>query len=134
MTEVLYTRPEIVRGDGKKDFLQVEKTLSAFERIYRIGAVRKAFILFVLAAAWEIYGRWLGNPLLFPSFSQTFAAFSSNIADGTIPARALASIKTLLIGYGIGIVRNNAVPRLSNLPEPGCFELWFRPGMLLFFR
>jgi NitT/TauT family transport system permease protein len=90
MTEVLYTRPEIVRGDGKKDFLQVEKTLSAFERIYRIGAVRKAFILFVLAAAWEIYGRWLGNPLLFPSFSQTFAAFSSNIADGTIPARALA--------------------------------------------
>lgn len=37
-------------------------------------------------------------------------------------------------GYGIGIVRNNAVPRLSNLPEPGCFELWFRPGMLLFFR
>ena len=37
-------------------------------------------------------------------------------------------------GYGISIVRNNASPRLSNLPEPGCFELWCPPGFSIIFR
>ena len=37
-------------------------------------------------------------------------------------------------GYGVSIVRNNATPRLSNLPEPGCFELWCPPGFSIIFR
>jgi hypothetical protein len=37
-------------------------------------------------------------------------------------------------GYGISIVRNNAVPRLSNLPEPGCFELWSPLGFRMMVR
>lgn len=37
-------------------------------------------------------------------------------------------------GYGISNVRNNAVPRLSNLPEPGCFELWSPLGFMMMFR
>ena len=34
-------------------------------------------------------------------------------------------------GYGISIVRNNAVPRVKNLPEPGCFELWWPLGFIM---
>lgn len=37
-------------------------------------------------------------------------------------------------GYGINIVRNNALPRLKNLPEPGCFELWFPKGIGISFK
>ena len=37
-------------------------------------------------------------------------------------------------GYGIDIVRNNALPRLGGLPEPGCFELWVPSGFTLIFR
>ncbi len=104
MTDVVTFRPEIINAERRTDLPQVEKTLSWFERVYRIGFVRKAFILITLAVAWEIYGRWLENPLLFPTFLETLSAFFTNMADGTIPARALASIQTLLIGYSIGIV------------------------------
>ncbi|WP_341987461.1 ABC transporter permease [Azorhizobium sp. AG788] len=104
MTDVVTFRPEIINAERRTDLPQVEKTLSWFERVYRIGFVRKAFILISLAVAWEIYGRWLENPLLFPTFLETLSAFFANMADGTIPARALASIQTLLIGYSIGIV------------------------------
>ena len=104
MSETLVLRPEIVNPDTPLGHVEVEASLSLFERIYRIGAVRKAFILIVLALIWEGYGRWLGNPLLFPTFTETLSAFFENIRNGVIPARTLVSLETLLIGYGIGIV------------------------------
>ncbi|WNJ90316.1 ABC transporter permease [Bosea sp. 685] len=99
----LHIRPEIIRDQQATDVPAVEKALTPFERIYRIGFVRKAALLITLAVIWEIYGRWLGNPLLFPTFTATIEAFWENLANGVIPARALSSIETLLIGYGIGI-------------------------------
>ncbi|MDE1568974.1 ABC transporter permease [Aquabacter sediminis] len=103
MSETLVLRPEIVNPDTPLGHVEVEASLSLFERIYRIGAVRKAFILIVLALIWEGYGRWLGNPLLFPTFTETLSAFFENIRNGVIPARTLVSLETLLIGYGIGV-------------------------------
>jgi len=73
-------RPEILRDTPKTDIPPVEKAITPIERIYRLGFVRKTLILLILALLWEGYGRWLGNPLLFPSFSETFAAFLGNIA------------------------------------------------------
>ncbi|SFJ86271.1 NitT/TauT family transport system permease protein [Bosea sp. OK403] len=102
-TSPLHIRPEIIRDQQATDVPAVEKALTPFERIYRIGFVRKAALLIALAVIWEIYGRWLGNPLLFPTFTATIEAFWENLANGVIPARALSSIQTLLIGYGIGI-------------------------------
>ncbi|NEJ69593.1 ABC transporter permease subunit [Rhizobium phaseoli] len=104
MNQTLNIRPEIVHNEPQANIPPVEKSLSSFERGYRIGFVRKAAILIVLALAWEAYGRWLGNPLLFPTFGDTLTAFTSNILDGTIPERAWNSLKTLLIGYTGGIV------------------------------
>jgi NitT/TauT family transport system permease protein len=104
MSQTLAIRPEIIKTEASGAVPAVEKTLSWTERVYRIGFVRKAAILFVLALAWELYGRWLANPLLFPTFFDTLSAFADNMLDGTIPARTWVSLKTLLIGYGIGVV------------------------------
>ncbi|MGJ4966843.1 ABC transporter permease [Bradyrhizobium oligotrophicum] len=103
MSETLALRPEIVNADTPLGDVKVEASLSWLERIYRIGAVRKAIILVALAALWQAYGLWLGNPLLFPTFTDTLSAFFENIGNGIIPARTLVSLETLLIGYGIGI-------------------------------
>ena len=53
----------------------VEKPLSLWERLYGRSALRKMAILIVLALVWEVYARWLNNPLLFPTFSATIEAF-----------------------------------------------------------
>lgn len=103
MTDLVSFRPEIIRDVNSSDAPVVAKTIGWAERIYRLGFVRKGLILAVLAIAWEAYGRWLGNPLLFPTFGQTVEAFIGNIVNGVIPARMLVSLQTLIIGYGIGI-------------------------------
>ncbi len=43
--------------------------LTGPRRLWDIGAVRKTFLLIVLALIWEGYARWLNNPLLFPNIS-----------------------------------------------------------------
>ncbi|MDX3804989.1 ABC transporter permease [Bosea thiooxidans] len=103
MTDLVSFRPEIIRDVNSSDAPVIAKTIGWTERIYRLGFVRKGLILAVLAIAWEAYGRWLGNPLLFPTFGQTVQAFVENIVNGVIPARMLVSLQTLIIGYGIGI-------------------------------
>ncbi|WP_377841566.1 ABC transporter permease [Bosea sp. UC22_33] len=103
MTDLVSFRPEILRDVNSSDAPVVAKTIGWVERVYRLGFVRKGLILAVLALAWELYGRWLGNPLLFPTFGQTVQAFVENIVNGVIPQRMLVSLQTLVIGYGIGI-------------------------------
>ncbi|MFC0408479.1 ABC transporter permease [Roseomonas elaeocarpi] len=100
----LVQRPEIVREPSRAGIGEINKPISAWESVYRLSAVRKGLILLVLAVIWEVYGRWLDNPLLFPPFSATVEALVDNLANGIIPARTLVSLQTLLIGYGIGIV------------------------------
>ncbi|WP_317203756.1 ABC transporter permease [Janthinobacterium sp.] len=99
-----FFRPEIVREPVHHDFSQVQRPLSIFESLYRHSGLRKVVILLALALVWEIYGRWLNNALLFPSFGETVQAFVSGIASGVLIERAGVSMQTLLIGYGIGIV------------------------------
>ena len=70
MTDLLTFRPEIIRDVNSSDAPVVAKSLSLIERTYRLGFVRKGLILAVLAIAWEAYGRWLGNPLLFPTLAR----------------------------------------------------------------
>ncbi|OAS22440.1 ABC transporter permease [Methylobacterium platani] len=103
-TPPLVQRPEIVRETSAAGAISVEQRLSFAELAYRQSWLRKALVLAVLAAAWEAYGRWLDNPLLFPTFSATVEAFAAAILSGEIPAKALVSLQTLAIGYGIGIV------------------------------
>jgi NitT/TauT family transport system permease protein len=81
----------------------VEKPLSAWERIGNVAALRKLALLVMLALIWEGYARWLGNPLLFPTFGATVQAFAGAVASGELPGKALTSLKVLLTGYAAGI-------------------------------
>jgi NitT/TauT family transport system permease protein len=87
---------------GADQFGIVEKPLTLAEKIYNQTWLRKTAILVLLVLTWEIYGRWLDNPLLVPPFSDTIAALVRDVADGTIPSRALSSIEMLLIGFATG--------------------------------
>jgi NitT/TauT family transport system permease protein len=92
-------RPEVYRTPlGQERFGIVEKPLTLFELLYNQGWLRKLFVLVVIAALWETYARWLDNELLVPTFSATVRALAGDIASGTIPARALLSMKVLLTG------------------------------------
>ncbi len=81
---------------------EVERKLTVPELLWNDGFVRKSIIIIFLAAAWEIYGRWLDNQLLVPPFSDALRALVAGLADGVIPSRALSSIKVLLIGFATG--------------------------------
>ena len=81
----------------------VIRKLPLMQKVWGDAFVRKTVIILLLAVVWEIYGRLLDNPLLFPTLSDTIAAFIDRIGDGVLVDRAWTSIKVLLIGYGLGI-------------------------------
>ena len=82
----------------------VERPLSAWEKIYGQASVRKAAVLLLLAAAWELYARWLENPLLVPTLSSTLGALASSIATGDIPRAAWYTLGLLWKGYAAGLI------------------------------
>ena len=67
------------------------------------GTARKAVVLVSLAAAWEAYARWLANPLLFPTFSDTVMALASSTTSGQLPRAVSYTIMLLLKGYVAGL-------------------------------
>ncbi|MGO4713441.1 ABC transporter permease [Bradyrhizobium sp. 2TAF24] len=82
----------------------VEKPLSALERLANNTLARRGLILVLLAVVWELYGRWLGSPLTFPTFLDTIEALANGIASGIIPDRLFVTLQTLVLGYAIGLV------------------------------
>ncbi|OZI27315.1 ABC transporter permease [Bordetella genomosp. 7] len=81
----------------------VQKPLSTWERLYNVGALRKLFLLAVLALIWEMYARNVNNPLLFPTFGSTVAALYDGLVHGALLLKAWTSIRVLLVGYAAGI-------------------------------
>ncbi len=81
----------------------IERRLPVTERLWNSGALRKSLLIIVLVVVWEAYARFLDNPLLFPSFSETAAALIARTVDGTLPLRVWSSVQTLLIGYVCGV-------------------------------
>jgi NitT/TauT family transport system permease protein len=98
-------RPEILHTPSAdtSGFAVAARPLGFWARAYGNGAVRKTVLLVLLAAAWEIYARALGNPLLFPTFTATLGALFSGIANGTIPTAGLYTLSLLLKGYVAGL-------------------------------
>ncbi len=89
---------------GPEQFGIIQKPLTLAEKIYNQTWLRKVFIIVVLATGWQLYGLWLDNPLLVPTFSDTVRALVADVANGTIPERALSSIEVLLVGFATGAV------------------------------
>ena len=100
----LVPRPEYVRPQVlEHDFGVVNKPLTAFERIYGIGALRKTLILVVMAAIWQAYATYLDNSLILPTFTDTMKTFVERVASGELLKKSWTSIVVLLQGYAIGM-------------------------------
>ena len=81
----------------------VERPLTVVERIANNEAVQRLTILVMLIVVWELYARWLNNGLLFPTFTETIKTFSKDIANGVLVDRTITSLRTLAIGYALGL-------------------------------
>ena len=114
------TRPEYLRDViAGKDFGVIEKPLTFWERLANQSWLRKAFILCLIAVAWETYARYLNNPLLVPTFSATIDAFVEGIRTGDIPDKALNSVQLLLKGYALGLALAMALTALAIMSRIG---------------
>lgn len=96
-------RPDFVNENLPEGFGVVEQRLPFWQRVFDQSAVRKTLLLVGLALIWEAYGRWLGNPLLFPTFLETAAAFFRSLAAGELVTATLGSLSTLVQGYLLGL-------------------------------
>jgi NitT/TauT family transport system permease protein len=79
------------------------RPLSGFERLVEQTSVRRIAIVLVLVLLWQAYGAWLSNPLIFPPFSDVFAALWDSILRRSLLWRAWSSITVLAKGYVIGV-------------------------------
>jgi NitT/TauT family transport system permease protein len=91
---------DVVAG---KDIGVVEKPLTLAQQLANQSWLRKVLILALIALAWEMYARYLNNPLLVPTFGTTVAAFADGIRSGDIPLKAANSVQLLLKGYLLGL-------------------------------
>jgi NitT/TauT family transport system permease protein len=99
------TREDFIRETlASADMAVVEIPLSPWQRLANSPAARKVFVLVALAVVWEVYARWLDNPLLFPTLGATLEALWDGFASGELEARSWVSLSVLLIGYGAGVV------------------------------
>jgi NitT/TauT family transport system permease protein len=99
-----HVRPEYEVTDvAAAQFGEVQRPLSAFERIWNVTGVRRFVVVASLAIAWELYARYLNNPLMFPPFSEVVEAFYLAFAKGPLFGRMLTTLQVLLIGYGCGL-------------------------------
>lgn len=96
-------RPDFFRHELVDFHDVIEKPLPAWERLYRIDAVRRTVIIALLAVSWEAYGRWLDNPLIFPSLGLTLRALWMGITSGELTRDIWLSLQTLLVGYLVGV-------------------------------
>ena len=101
----LPARPErVITLDALGAVGDVARPLGPIERLANITLVRRLVVVAMLAALWEAFARYTANPLLFPSLSETLAAFWDATARGPLIDRTLTSLGVLGMGYGVGLV------------------------------
>ncbi|HTJ99160.1 MAG TPA: ABC transporter permease subunit [Bordetella sp.] len=115
----LVRRPEYVRDLPPSSFGVVARPRRIWDRAWDSGALRKAVLLLLLLAAWQLYARWLDNNLLFPTFSDTLSAFGDNVRNGVLPRRAWASVQVLLMGYAAGLLLAGALTAFAIMSRLG---------------
>lgn len=103
-TRVPPQRTEYLRDTvASRNFGVVEKPLTAWERLYNQGWLRKTLIIVIIAVAWESYARFLNNSLLVPTLTDTLTALYEGLAGGEIFNKAYNSVRLLLQGYALGL-------------------------------
>jgi len=82
----------------------VERPLGFVERLLNNDAMRRLAILIALGLIWELYARWIDNPLILPTFGATVDAFISDLMSGVLVDRIATSLRTLILGYAAGLL------------------------------
>lgn len=97
-------RPPIINEIQAHDYAVQQAPRSRWAKLWDSAGVRKSMLLLALVLLWELYARALGNPLLFPTFSATAAAWFSSMAAGEIPLAAMTTLTLLFKGYALGLL------------------------------
>ena len=119
MSSAAIQRPDIIHDISTTQIDVVAQPLSGWRRTYDSSAVRKSALLFMLALIWEIYARWLGNPLLFPTFSATAIALGSALISGELPLAAFQTLSLLIKGYLAGLAIAAVLTALASVSRLG---------------
>jgi NitT/TauT family transport system permease protein len=97
-------RPEYERDPiDASDVGDVERPLGLVERLTGNDAIRRLAILAVLGLIWELYARWIDNPLILPTLTATATTFLGDLASGVLIDRIATSLRSLLLGYFAGL-------------------------------
>jgi NitT/TauT family transport system permease protein len=97
-------RPEFERDPvNASDVGDVERPLGLVERLTGNDAIRRLAILAVLGLIWELYARWIDNPLILPTLTATATTFLGDLASGVLIDRIATSLRSLLLGYFAGL-------------------------------
>jgi NitT/TauT family transport system permease protein len=98
-------RPDFEQEPGDaSDIGEVERSLSLGERLVNNDTARRLAVLIVLGAVWEIYARWVDNPLILPTLGATLTTFFHDIASGILIDRVATSLRSLMLGYLAGLL------------------------------
>lgn len=107
-------RPDFERNPVRPpDSEDIDRPLGAVERLIENDVARRAAIVIALAVLWELYARWLDNPLLLPTLSDTLEAFWSDLWNGELLNKIATSFRSLLLGYSIGLLLAAAFTMLA---------------------
>ena len=96
-------RPEYERELADLPAVSAQRALPFAQRLWEQGWLRRAVILFVLAAIWEVVARLQDNDLLLPTALQTARALYEGLASGELIDKTRISMGMLLQGYLGGI-------------------------------
>jgi NitT/TauT family transport system permease protein len=100
----LIERPEyIVDPEPALPDQRFPARLSLWRRLGNTTPVRQASLLVVIAAIWQIYGVYLANDLVLPTFGETMTALWQGVTAGSLLLHAWTSIQLLLIGYSVAV-------------------------------
>jgi NitT/TauT family transport system permease protein len=81
-----------------------QRPIGRIEHLWNFAILRRVLLLAMVALGWEFYARWLGRPLVVPTFLNTAWAFYDSLLHGDLPARTWTSLVMLGIGYGSGVL------------------------------
>jgi NitT/TauT family transport system permease protein len=87
--------------------------IGILRKLYAYAWFRKTLVLILIAIAWQVYARNLGNELVFPTFGATLSAMWEQTVSGALPRSIGFTIRVLLIGYSMGIILAMAMTGLA---------------------
>ena len=115
----LQQRPPRINPVQAHDFAVQQVPRSRWAKAWDNAGLRKGVLVVALLLVWELYARSLGNPLLFPTFSATTAAWFGSVADGSIPGAAVSTLALLFQGYGLGLLLAGVLTALASATRLG---------------